>query len=328
MFESETLSYRELDSRSNQLAHHLRALGAGPETIVGLCVERSFDMVIALVGILKAGAAYLPLDPDYPQERLAFMLADAKAPILVTQSALRDRLPEHRARVVDLDTDRASIERQPDTPLPGRIDPATAAYVIYTSGSTGQPKGVAVTHAGIPNLAAFEADRFGMGPATRVLQFASLSFDAALWEISSTLAAGATLVLSREKLSGTSLATLIREQNVTQATLPPSLLADMPADLPLTTLIVAGEAISPELVPAWGDRRRLFNAYGPTETTVCATISDPLQRRSAAADRPADLEHAGVRAGLPACSRCRSVLRASCMWRAQAWRGAIWDAPG
>ena len=127
-------------------------------------------------------------------------------------------------------------------PRPAASTRDTAAYVIYTSGSTGQPKGVTVTHGGIPNLAAFEVDRFGMGSATRVLQFASLSFDAALWEISSTLAAGAALVLSREKLSGDALATLIREQRVTQATLPPSLLADMPTDLPLETLIVAGEA--------------------------------------------------------------------------------------
>ena len=152
MFDDATLSYRELDQRANQLAHHLRALGAGPETVVALCVERSFDMVIALLAILKAGAAYLPLDPDYPRERLAFMLADAAAPILITQSATRERLPAHHARIVDLDADRAAIAQQPATPPPGRIDPATAAYVIYTSGSTGQPKGVAVTHGGIPNL--------------------------------------------------------------------------------------------------------------------------------------------------------------------------------
>ena len=149
VFDDATLSYRELDTRSNQLAHHLRTLGAGPETIVGLCVERSFDMVIALIGILKAGAAYLPLDPDYPQQRLRFMLDDAAAPILITHGALRSRLPEHHARIVDLDADRAIIAPQPATPPPGRIDPGTAAYVIYTSGSTGQPKAVTVTHGGI-----------------------------------------------------------------------------------------------------------------------------------------------------------------------------------
>ena len=146
VFDDATLSYRELDTRANQLAHHLRTLGAGPETIVGLCVERSFDMVIALIGILKAGAAYLPLDPDYPQQRLRFMLDDAAAPILITHGALRSRLPEHHARIVDLDADRAIIAPQPATPPPGRIDPGTAAYVIYTSGSTGQPKAVTVTH--------------------------------------------------------------------------------------------------------------------------------------------------------------------------------------
>ena len=176
VYEDETLSYRALDERANQLAHHLRSLGVGPETIVGLCVERSFDMVIALLGILKAGAAYLPLDPDYPKDRLAFMLADAGARLLVTQSALRDRLPAHHARIVDLDADRAAIARQPASAPPDRIDPRTTAYVIYTSGSSGQPKGVAVTHLGIPNLAEVQIARFAMGPATRVLQFASLEF--------------------------------------------------------------------------------------------------------------------------------------------------------
>ena len=122
-------------------------------------------MVIALLGILKAGAAYLPLDPDYPQERLAFMLADAAAPILVTHGALRERLPAHHARVVDLDADRAAIAQQPATPSPGRIDPATAAYVIYTSGSTGEPKGVAVTHDGPRQPHAVDGARLSGGHA-------------------------------------------------------------------------------------------------------------------------------------------------------------------
>ena len=149
VFDDQTLSYRELDIRANQLAHHLRALGAGPETIVGLCVERSFDMVIALLGILKAGAAYLPLDPDYPPERLAFMLADADgADPRHPAARCAQRLPaaprpHRRPRRRPRSIDRAS----PPRALPGRIDPATTAYVIYTSGSTGQPKGVAVTHA-------------------------------------------------------------------------------------------------------------------------------------------------------------------------------------
>ena len=145
VFEDAALSYGELEGRANQLAHHLRGLGVGPEAIVGLCVERSLEMVVGLLGILKAGGAYLPLDPAYPADRLAFMLTDAGAAVLVTQAALRDRLPEHAARVVSLDTDWAAIARQPTTAPATGLLPHNAAYVIYTSGSTGKPKGVAVT---------------------------------------------------------------------------------------------------------------------------------------------------------------------------------------
>ena len=149
-----TLSYGELELRANQLAHHLRALGVGPEVVVGLCVERSPAMIVALIAILKAGGAYLPLDPDYPRERLAFMLADAGAPVLVTQSTLLDRLPAHAARLVQLDADAALIAQQPDTAPAVALDPQHAAYVIYTSGSTGTPEGRRGAHHGIPNVAA------------------------------------------------------------------------------------------------------------------------------------------------------------------------------
>ena len=132
----------QLDARANQLAHHLRGLGVGPEIVVGLCVERSLEMIVGLLGILKAGGAYLPLDPGYPAERLAFMLEDAGAPVLVTQSALRDRLPAHGARIVCLDADWPASPAQPATAPPSRLDPHNTAYVIYTSGSTGTPKGV------------------------------------------------------------------------------------------------------------------------------------------------------------------------------------------
>ena len=195
MFDDATLSYRELDTRSNQLAHHLRTLGAGPETIVGLCVERSFDMVIALIGILKAGAAYLPLDPDYPQQRLRFMLDDAAAPILITHGALRSRLPEHHARIVDLDADRAIIAPQPATPPPGRIDPGTAAYVIYTSGSTGQPKAVTVTHGGLANHCSGWRSTIRQADDI-VLGRTAISFDAAAWEIWLPLVTGAALCIA------------------------------------------------------------------------------------------------------------------------------------
>ena len=148
VFEDRTLTYAALDAHANRLAHHLQSLGVGPETMVGLCVERSPEMVIGLLGILKAGGAYLPLDPNYPRERLAFMLADAGCPVLVTQSALLDRLPRDAAQrqVVRLDADAPAIARQPDTAPPLDLDPRHPAYVIYTSGSTGTPKGVVVEH--------------------------------------------------------------------------------------------------------------------------------------------------------------------------------------
>ena len=263
-------------ARANRLAHHLRALGVGPEMVVGLCVERSPAMLVGLLGILKAGGAYLPLDPGYPAERLAFMLADAGAPVLVTQSALVDRLPAHGARIVRLDADAPAIAAQPTSAPAPALDPHNTAYVIYTSGSTGEPKGVAVAHGGIPNLAAAQIDRFGITSEARLLQFASPSFDAAISEIATVLASGAALVLPAEQRGGDALARLIREQHVTHATLPPVLLADLPEDLPLETLIVAGDICSPDAVARWSAGRRMINAYGPTETTVCATMSDAL----------------------------------------------------
>src|SRR6185436_2167290 len=167
VFENRTLSYAELDAHANQLAHHLVSLGVGPETVVGLCVERSPEMVIGLLGILKAGGAYLPLDPAYPAERLAFMLRDAAAPLLLTQSELCERLAPAleaagSARIVKLDTDWGAIARHPTTAPQTQPHPQHPAYVIYTSGSTGTPKGVVVTHGGIPNLAAVQIDRFAI----------------------------------------------------------------------------------------------------------------------------------------------------------------------
>ena len=272
----QSLSYGELDAHSSQLAHHLRALGVGPEVVVGLCVERSLEMLIALIGILKAGGAYLPLDPDYPSERLAFMLQDARATVLVSRSALLARLPSHDARIVCLDADWAAIARQPATAPASGLQPQNTAYVIYTSGSTGAPKGVAVTHSGIPNLVAAQIDRFAIASEARVLQFASLSFDGAFWEICGALAAGAALVLSGKERGGDGLARLMRRHRVTHATLPPVLVADLSADLPLENLLVAGEACSPDVVARWSPGRRMINAYGPTETTVCATMSEAL----------------------------------------------------
>ena len=277
---NEVLTYAELDARANQLAHHLQNLGVGPEVVVGLCVERSLDTIVGLLGILKAGGAYLPLDPAYPPERLAFMLQDAAAPVLLTQSALRERLPAQGARIVRIDEHWPAIARRPTTAPPHNLHPRNTAYVIYTSGSTGTPKGVMVSHKGIPNLAAAQIDRFAITAAARVLQYASSSFDAAISEVVTTLTSGATLVLPTDERGGDDLARLIRTQGVTHATLPPAVLGDLNEDLPLRTLVVAGEACAADLAGRWSKGRRMINAYGPTETTVCATMSEPLASAS------------------------------------------------
>ena len=293
VFEDRALSYAALDAHANRLAHQLRGLGVGPESVVGLLVDRSLEMVIGLLGILKAGGAYLPLDPAYPVERLAFMLEDASCGVLVSQQGVLDRLPglwrggagggsdggrhDGGRHLVRLDADWGAIALQPAQPPALTLEPAHPAYVIYTSGSTGAPKGVVVEHGGIPNLAAAQIDRFAITSESRVLQFASQSFDAAVSEIATALLSGATLVVpSPEQRGGEALTELIRTQNVTHATLPPVLLPDLPEDLPLQTLVVAGEAVSADEAQRWSKQRRMINAYGPTEATVCATMSEAL----------------------------------------------------
>src|SRR6266852_4733381 len=276
VFAGEELSYGELDARANQLAHHLRALGVGAESVVGVCLERSLELVVALLAILKAGGGYLPLDPEYPAERLHYMLADAGAAVLISARGLRDRVDAPGVRRLELDGEAAAIAAHPKSAPAAVVGPHNLAYVIYTSGSTGTPKGVAVTHGGIPHLAAAQIDRFAITSQARVLQFASASFDAAVSEIATALVSGATLVLAPAQREGDALARVIGEQNVSHATLPPVLLAELPEHVPLQTLIVAGEACSADVVARWSPGRRMINAYGPTEATVCATMSEAL----------------------------------------------------
>ncbi|WP_051710857.1 non-ribosomal peptide synthetase [Andreprevotia chitinilytica] len=276
VFEGQQLSYGELDARANQLAHYLRSQGIGPDVLVGLCLDRSLDLVIGLLAVLKAGGAYLPLDPDYPAERLAYMLADAKPQLVLTQSAHRHVLAGQSVDLCCLDElaalfDAYSTQRPVLSVLPQQL-----AYVIYTSGSTGRPKGTLLSHAGLTNLALAQIAAFGVQPNQRVLQFASFNFDAATSEIFMALGAGATLCLaSKANLTpGQALQTTLQQLEIQVATLPPVALPWLDAStLPaLTTLIVAGEACPVALVDSWAPGRRFFNAYGPTETTVCATI--------------------------------------------------------
>ncbi|CCI07343.1 non-ribosomal peptide synthetase [Microcystis aeruginosa] len=277
VFENQQLTYAELNSRANQLAHYLRSLGVETEVIVGLCVERSLDMIVALIAILKAGAAYLPLDPEYPQERLQFMLEDSQVPLLLTQSSLIDKLPNHQAKTVFLAEIWQEIKPMNRDNLTVKVTASNLANVIYTSGSTGKPKGVMVEHQGLCNLALAQIQTFAVSSQSRVLQFASFSFDACISEVLMALGAGATLYLaSKENLMpGLPLIKQLRENKITHITLPPSALAVLPWEnlSSLQTIIVAGEACSPELVKKWSQGRNFFNGYGPTEGSVCATVA-------------------------------------------------------
>nr|BAW32324.1 nonribosomal peptide synthetase [uncultured Candidatus Entotheonella sp.] len=278
MFEERELTYGELNAQANQLAHYLQAMGVGPDVLIALFLPRSVDMVVAVLAVWKAGGAYVPLDPAYPQERLAFMLSDCAAPIMLTHEDLLDELPEVGAIPVCLDRDADMIATQPTANPSGPAGPDTLAYVIYTSGSTGLPKGVQGLHRGLCSLAANQQRLFGVGPGDRVLQFAAFSFDASIWEIIMALCAGATLCLARSEslLPGPPLASLLHEMAITHVTLPPSALAGLTWEpFPvLQIMIVAGEACPPALAQRWSAGRRLFNAYGPTEASVCATVCE------------------------------------------------------
>lgn len=280
VFGEQQLTYEELNQRANRLAHYLQAQGVGPEVLVGICLERSLEVIIAILGILKAGGAYVPLDPAYPSERLAFMLADAGISILLTQQKLVDTVSSLGSDIqpLCLDRDWAMIACYSDANLSSQVTVSNLAYVIYTSGSTGRPKGVLVEHRGLVNLAAAQMRAFTPGPDSRILQFSSLSFDASIWEIAMALATGATLCLTPRDalLPGPPLLQVLRDQAITHVTLPPSVLSNVPLDpLPaLQIVIVAGEACPADLVTRWSVGRRFVNAYGPTETTVCATMGD------------------------------------------------------
>jgi amino acid adenylation domain-containing protein len=272
------LSYRQLNERANQLAHRLRRLGVGPERLVGVLLPRSAEVVVALLGVLKAGGAYLPLDPAYPAARLRFMLEDAGVSALVTTRPLLGGVPPNGARVVCVDEEAGGLEAESLGEVESGVGAENLAYVIYTSGSTGRPKGALVHHRGLCNLA-FEQQRiFGEPPAGRVLQFSSLSFDASIFEMMMALCAGARLCLATgEQLRpGPPLLKTLREQEVTNVTLPPSVLATLPEEElgQLRTIIAAGEACPRELVERWAGGRRFYNAYGPTEATVWTTLEE------------------------------------------------------
>src|SRR4051794_33593185 len=273
VYEASQLSYGELNRRANRVAHYLRQLGVGPDVPVGLCVERSLEMIVGLLGILKAGGAYVPLDPAYPAERLHFLLADARVSVLLSQRALRDRLPETDARRVELDgTGAALMAQQPSHNPAVRLQPTNLAYVIYTSGSTGKPKGVMIEHRNLVNLIDWHCDSFKLRPGHRSSSVAALGFDAAGWEIWPPLCVGAALVLPSPADMGDPEVLLAwwRNQDLDVSFLPTPI-----AELAFTcsinnphlqTLLVGGDRL--RQVPVEPLSFSLVNNYGPTETTV------------------------------------------------------------
>ncbi|HEV7898363.1 MAG TPA: amino acid adenylation domain-containing protein, partial [Planosporangium sp.] len=277
----ERTTYQRLDARANQLAHLLRRHGVGPETLVAIRTSPGADLVCAMLGVWRAGAAYLPLDPQDPVDRSAYLVADSGVDVILTSRSLPEALTGRR--VVRLDD--PAVDDCPATAPAVRVHPGSLAYVVYTSGSTGRPKGVAVSQLSLANLAAAQQHRFGLTARDRVSQFFSSGFDVAASEVVSALTVGAALWFVDESLrvSPERLAEFLADARITAVQLPPSVLAAMP-DHPLPELrmlLVGGESFSRDLVRRWGSGRRFLNAYGPTEATITTTLAtmDPADQR-------------------------------------------------
>nr|WP_229719207.1 non-ribosomal peptide synthetase [Nocardia jinanensis] len=287
VFRDQRLSYGEMDERSNRLARALIASGSGAEDLVAVAVPRSADSVLAEWAVTRSGAAFLPIDPTYPADRIAHMLSDSGAPVGITVSSVRAELPDSVDWLVldQLPLSQYSAEPVTDADRVRPLTPANTAYVIYTSGSTGVPKGVVVSHAGLANFSAEQVERYRLTPDSRALAFASPSFDASILELLLAVgSAGALVVVPPGTYGGAELGELIARERVTVGLITPSVLASLdPVDLAgMRVIIAGGEAISADLVAKWstvpegGLERRFHNAYGPTEATVATNISGVL----------------------------------------------------
>jgi amino acid adenylation domain-containing protein len=307
--EDGSLTYAELGARADTLAAFLRARGVGAESRVAIAMERGLPLAVSVLGVVKAGAAYVPLDPAYPAERIEWMLADCGAALVLTQASLAGRMPAG-APVIAVDAEWERVASAVgDADLPADVHPLSAAYVIYTSGSTGRPKGVVVTHAGMVNNARAHAALAKLAPADRVLQFASFSFDISVEEIFPTWAAGAALVFRPAGLpDAAAFSRLVEERGITVVDLPTAYFhewmqgvdegaAAFPRTLRLAT--IGGERARPDSVAAWARRaggRRLLNSYGPTEATITATAHEAGAHADPRAEVPIGRPLAGVRA--------------------------------
>ncbi|MCG6136134.1 MAG: amino acid adenylation domain-containing protein [Nostoc sp. LLA-1] len=284
VFDNQQLTYRELNTKANQLAHYLRSLGVKPEVLIGICVERSPSQVIAILGVLKAGGAYVPLDPTYPRDRLRGMVEDAQVKVLLAQQQLIAELPETNAYLVCLDRDWDLIAQQQPDNCASAVIPENLAYVIYTSGSTGKPKGAMVAHQALVNYSLEIAKQFNLQQSDRILQFASVGFDVVVEELFPTWLSGATVVLleSKQPISCAELLQLINKHQLTVFELPTAYWhqwvyelslrqAPLPACVRLT--IIGGETVSPQHLAAWQKfGSDLVHVYGLTETTVTSTL--------------------------------------------------------
>ncbi|MCB9797951.1 MAG: amino acid adenylation domain-containing protein, partial [Alphaproteobacteria bacterium] len=268
VFEERSLTYATLHARANQLAWHLRRLGVGPEVRVGIALERSLEMVVAVLGVLAAGGAYVPLDPVYPAERLRFMAEDSGLAVLLSSSDLDLHVPD---KIIRVDLDVIDLTENPTSTPRGAVGTDNLAYVIYTSGSTGRPKGVGVSHRGLPNTICANQKSLGITPGQAVLQFASLAFDASVAQVFAALTAGARLVIASaaQRLSGDGIVRLLHTHHIDYADLPPSILPALELSPSWPRVIsVSGEACTPESAARVSAGRRVLNLYGPTEATI------------------------------------------------------------
>ncbi|WP_339801534.1 amino acid adenylation domain-containing protein [Paenibacillus sp. FSL R5-0744] len=283
--EKEQLSYRELNLRANRLAHVLRVQGVKRDEIIGLMVERTPEMVVGILGILKSGAAYVPLDPAYPEERITYMLADSGAHILLTQDSLEEQVTSLKKNYAGSILDIEQAEAMSDTDEnPEPINKSEdLAYVIYTSGSTGKPKGVMLEHRGLINAQLLWENSFGIVPEDRIVQFASSSFDASVWEIFMALFAGAKLYIPSKEtiLDSQRFVDYIGKNKLTVLTLPPTYLSTIESKQlkGVRLLITAGSAIHPELAERYMQEMNYVNAYGPSEATICVTVWIPETKK-------------------------------------------------
>lgn len=275
--ENECLSYQELNRRANRLARHLRSLGIGAESLVAVCLPRSPEMVVGLLGILKAGGAYVPLDPQLPPARLALMLDESQASLVLVQEATKDLVAPGSVEVCCLDSQRAALDQQSPADLIGCSKPLNLAYCIFTSGSTGKPKAVGVTHQGLLNLVSWHREYYGLGPDDRTTQLAGFSFDACAWEVWACLTAGSSLHLADEEIrrSPAKIPSWLAKREITHCFLPTPLaegvLAEQwPQAPPLQALLTGGDILHRR--GRLDDAFALVNHYGPTECSVVTTF--------------------------------------------------------